>query len=318
MNTGKGIVLKLISAVLFAVMSALIRYLGTRYPIGEVVFFRSAFALVPVVLVYAWRGELPAAVRTENPAGQASRGALSIVGMFGNFGALARLPLIEANAIGFSSPLIGVALAALILKERVRIYRWSAVGVGFLGVLVVLSPHFSGDELTIAMAGAASLAGVLYGVVGSFTNAATMIQTRHLTKSERTSSIVFYFSLICAVAGLVTWPFGWIAPSRGEYAVLMAIGCLGGAGHIFLTESYRHASASLVAPFDYTSMVWALLLGYVMFGEEPTIMIVVGSAIIAGAGLFVIWREQQLALKNKTAAVVLPAAPGAATTPRMP
>src|ERR1700729_3743364 len=117
MNTGKGIVLKLISAVLFAVMSALIRYLGARYPIGEVVFYRSAFAIVPVLLVYALRGELAATVRTDRPFGQASRGALSIVGMFCNFGALARLPLIEANAISFTSPLISVGLAALVLKE---------------------------------------------------------------------------------------------------------------------------------------------------------------------------------------------------------
>src|SRR5579862_1063416 len=166
MNSGKGIVLKLISAVLFAVMSALIRYLGARYPIGEVVFYRSAFALVPVVLIYAVRGELMEAVRTGNPIGQASRGALSIVGMFCNFGALARLPLIEANAISFTSPLISVALAAFVLKERVRIYRWTAVTIGFLGVLVVLAPHLSGDELTIAMASATSVAGVIYAVAG--------------------------------------------------------------------------------------------------------------------------------------------------------
>jgi drug/metabolite transporter (DMT)-like permease len=318
MNTGRGILLKLISAVLFAVMSALIRYLGTNYPIGEVVFFRSVFAIVPVMLVYAWRGELMAALRTESPFGQVSRGALSIVGMFCNFGALARLPLIEANAIGFSSPLIGVALAALVLKERVRIYRWTAVTVGFLGVLVVLAPNLSGAQLTAAMASATSVAGIVYGIAGSITNAGTMIQTRHLTKSERTSSIVFYFSAICALAGLATLPFWWTTPSWTELAVLVAIGFLGGLGHIFLTESYRLASASVVAPFDYTSMIWALVLGYAMFGETPTLMILLGSAIIAGAGLFVIWREHQLALKYRTAAVVLPAAPGAATTPRMP
>src|SRR5271169_1187755 len=148
-------------------MSALIRYLGASFPIGEVVFFRSAFAIIPVVIVDAWRGELAATVRTERPFGQVSRGALSIVGMFCNFGALARLPLIEANAISFTSPLISVALASLILKERVRIYRWSAVIVGFLGVLVVLAPHLSGDELTIAMASATSLAGVMYAIAGS-------------------------------------------------------------------------------------------------------------------------------------------------------
>jgi drug/metabolite transporter (DMT)-like permease len=318
MSAGRGIILKLISAVLFALMQALIRYLGPAYPIGEVVFFRSAFAIVPVMIVYAWRGELAAAVRTENPLGQASRGALSIVGMFCSFGALARLPLIEANAISFTSPLIGVALAALVLKERVRIYRWSAVTIGFCGVLVVLAPHFSSGELTVAMASATSAAGVGYAVAGSITNAGTMIQTRHLTKSERTSSIVFYFSLICALSGLATLPFGWIAPRGHEFGVLLAIGFLGGLGQIFLTESYRYASASMVAPFDYTSMVWALLLGYAMFGETPTLMIVVGSAIIAGAGLFVIWREHQLALKHRTAAAVLPLAPGAAKTPQMP
>jgi len=299
MNTGKGIGLKLISAVLFAVMSALIRYLGARYPIGEVVFYRSAFAIVPVMAVYAWRGELAAVVRTERPLGQAGRGAISIVGMFCNFGALARLPLIEANAISFTSPLVSVALAALILKERVRIYRWSAVTIGFIGVLVVLAPHFSGDELTIAMASATSVAGVIYAVAGSVTNAGTMIQTRHLTKSETTSSIVFYFSLSCALAGLATWPFGWISPTGGEFLALISVGMLGGTGHIVLTESYRYASASVVAPFDYTTMIWALLLGYVMFGETPTLMIVAGSAIIAAAGLFVIWRERQLAVARR-------------------
>jgi drug/metabolite transporter (DMT)-like permease len=315
MKTGKGIALKLVSAVLFAVMSALIRYLGARYPIGEVVFFRSAFAVVPVVLIYAWRRELAAAVRTENPLGQASRGALSIAGMYCNFGALARLPLIEANAISFSSPLIGVALAALVLKERVRIYRWSAVIIGFVGVLVVLAPHLSADELTIAMASATSLAGVIYAAAGSVFNAGTMIQTRHLTKSERTSSIVFYFSVICALSGLVTLPFGWIMPTATELATLAAIGFLGGTGHILLTESYRYATASVVAPFDYTSMVWALVLGYAMFGEKPTVMIVLGSAIIAGAGLFVIWREHQLALAHKTAAAVSPAVTTALPSP---
>jgi drug/metabolite transporter (DMT)-like permease len=269
--------------------------------------------------VYAWRGELAAVVRTERPLGQAGRGVISIAGMFFNFGALARLPLIEANAISFTSPLFSVALAALVLKERVRIYRWSAVIIGFIGVLVVLSPHFTGDELTIVLASTASIAGVIYALAGSICNAGTMIQTRRLTESETTSSIVFYFSLFCALAGLVTWPFGWIGPTGGEFIVLVSIGILGGTGHIFLTESYRFASASLVAPFDYTSMIWALVLGYAMFGEVPTAMIVLGSAIIAASGLFVIWRERQLALARKLGAdTVPPVAAGAATTLRTP
>jgi len=299
MNTGKGIVLKLISAVLFAVMSALVRFLGARYPIGQVVFYRSAFAIVPVLAVYAWRGELATVVRTERPLGQAGRGVISVVGMFCNFGALARLPLVESNAISFTTPLFSVALAAFILKERVRIYRWSAVIIGFIGVLVVLSPHVSGDELTIALASATTVAGLVYALTGALANAGTVIQTRRLAQSETTSSIVFYFSLFGAVAGLVTWPFGWVSPTGSEFAVLIGIGVLGGLAHIFLTESYRYASASVVAPFDYTSMIWALLLGYAMFGETPTVMIVIGSLIIAAAGLFVIWRERQLAAARK-------------------
>lgn len=297
MNTGKGILLKLIAAVFFAFMSAIVRWLGVRYPLGEVVFFRSAFAILPVLVVYAWRGELAATVRTERPLGQAGRGALSIVGMFCNFGALARLPLVEANAISFTSPLISVALAALILKERVRVYRWSAVTVGFIGVLVVLAPHLSAQELSATLAAGASAIGAIYGIAGSFCNAGTMIQTRRLTTSERTSSIVFYFSLICALAGLVTLPFDWLTPTTAELAALIAAGLLGGVAHILVTESYRYASASVVAPFDYTSMIWALVLGYAFFDEIPTAMVFVGSAIIIAAGLFVIWRERQLGLR---------------------
>jgi drug/metabolite transporter (DMT)-like permease len=316
-NQAKGIAFKVISAALFAVMQALIRYLGARYPVGQVVFYRSVFAIIPVVLVYAWRGELAAVVRTERPLGQAGRGVLSIAGMFFNFGAVARLPLVESNAIAFSSPLFTVALAALILGERVRVYRWSAVIIGFVGVLVVLSPHLSGEELTAAVAGATSFIGVVYAICGSVTNAGTAIQTRRLTQSESTSSIVFYFSLSCALAGLATLPFGWITPSVGETVVLISIGILGGTGHIFLTESYRYASASLVAPFDYTAMIWALVLGYAMFGETPTVEIIGGSAIIAAAGLFVIWRERQLATMRRRDGLE-PAPTGAATTLRTP
>ena len=128
---------------------------------------------------------------------------------------------------------------------------------------------------------------------------ARVIQTRRLAQSETTSSIVFYFSLFCALAGLVTWPFGWVSPTGGEFAALIGIGVLGGTGHIFLTESYRYAAASVVAPFDYTAMIWALILGYMLFGETPTIMIVAGSLIIVAAGLFVIWRERQLAVARR-------------------
>ena len=249
---------KLTSALLFATMSALVRQLGDVAPVGQMVFFRSAFAIPPVLLIYALRGEFMSAIRTRRPFGQLGRGALSTFGMFTNFSALTRLPLAEATAINFASPLITVALAALILKERVRIFRWSAVAVGFFGVIV----------------------------------------TRRLTQSEPTASIVFYFSLITTLAGAVTLPFAWHSPTAMELTELIATGVLGGIAHIFLTESYRHATASVIAPFDYTAMLWALLLGYWLFGELPGVLVYVGAAIVAAAGLAVIFRERWLGLQR--------------------
>jgi len=306
MNLVKAVLLKLVAAFLFALMSVLVRWLGVRYPIGQVVFFRSAFAILPVVVIYAWRRELMAAIRIGRPIGHLGRGLTAVCAMFSNFSALARLPVVDATAISFVSPLITVALSAIFLKERVRIYRWSAVIVGFVGVLVMLSPHL---EIGRTASDAVAVVGAMLGLVGAFFGACSSVQTRSLARSETTSSIVLYFSLICAIAGLCTLPFGWLMPTWAELTALIAIGIFGGLAHIFLTESYRLAEASLVAPFDYTSMLWALGLGYLVFGELPNALVFVGAAIIAGAGLFVIWRERKLGLQRPRA----PEGPPAAT-----
>src|ERR1043166_2368228 len=185
----KGIALKVASVLLFAVMSSLIRGFGDKVPVGQVVFFRSAFAIIPVVIIYAARGELMAALRTDHPFGHLARGVMSVFGMFLSFASLARLPLVDATAISFAAPLITVALAALILKERVRVYRWSAVAIGFVGVIVMLAPYLDvSHAITIGPA-----IGALFALAAAFCNAGTVIQTRRLTDSETTSAIVFYF-----------------------------------------------------------------------------------------------------------------------------
>ena len=129
-------------------------------------------------------------------------------------------------------------------------------------------------------------------MLGAFSNAGTVIQTRRLTDTETTSSIVFYFSLICMIAGLCSLPFGWTTPSTGEFLMLAAIGVLGGLSHIVLTESYRYAPTSVITPFDYTAMLWAFLIGYFVFGELPSLFVYVGAGIVVACGLFVIWRER--------------------------
>jgi drug/metabolite transporter (DMT)-like permease len=295
MNLFKAFLLKGISALLFALLSACVRYLGEQaVPLGQVVFFRAAFAILPVLAIYAWRDELADAVRTKRPFGHVGRGMISIMGMFLNFAALARLPLVDATAISFAAPLITVALAAVFLGERVRTYHWVAVGVGFAGVIVMLWPYLnfarysSGDAAT-----AATTIGAMCALTAAFTNAGAVVQTRRLTDTETTSSIVFYFSLSCALAGLATLPLGWIWPSPMQLTVLIASGIIGGLAHIVLTSSYHYAPASLVAPLDYTTMIWAFILGFVLFGELPAIHAYIGSVIVAGAGLFVIWRERR-------------------------
>jgi drug/metabolite transporter (DMT)-like permease len=299
MNVVKAILLKLASALLFALMQALVRYLGDIVPLGQVVFFRSIFAILPVLVIYAWRGELAAAVRTKRPFGHLGRGMLAVFGMFLNFAALARLPLVEATAISFATPLITVAFAAWFLGERVRIFRWSAVVIGFAGVLVMLWPHLNWAHF--ALGSAATTIGALCALAGAFTNAGSVIQTRRLTDSETTSSIVLYFSLFCAIAGLLTYPLGWHSPTGPQLSALIVVGLLGGLAHILVTESYRYAPASVIAPFDYSMMIWAFLLGYAVFGELPTFYVFIGSVIVAAAGLLVIWRERQLGLARARA-----------------
>src|ERR1043166_6883626 len=282
-SRSKGVALKVASVLLFAVMSSLIRGFGDKVPVGQVVFFRGAFAIVPVVIIYAARGELMAALRTDHPFGHLARGVISVFGMFLSFAAL----------------LGTVALAALILKERVRAYRWSAVVIGFFGVIVMLTPYLDlGDAVATGPA-----IGALLALAAAFCNAGTVIQTRRLTVTETTSAIVFYFSSFCALAGLLTLPFAWHPPTELELAKLVAIGVVAGVAHILLTEGYRFAPASLLAPFEYTAMVWAFVLGYVMFGEMPTPAVLLGAGIIAASGLIVIWREHLLGLERPRARV---------------
>jgi drug/metabolite transporter (DMT)-like permease len=296
MNVVKAILLKVISTLLFSIMGALVRSLGDTVPLGQVVFFRSAFAALPVVVIYAWRRELRAALYTRRLGGQVARGTLGAAGMFLNFAALARLPLADVTAILFASPLITVALAAVFLKEKVRVYRWSAVAVGLVGVMLMLVPHLSvGAVATMTAAGAI---GAMCAATAAFTNAGAVIQTRRLTDTESNSSIVFYFSVFCTLAGLVTLPFGWIVPTLPQLAALVMVGVIGGVSHLILTESFRFAPASVIAPFDYIAMLWAFILGYILFGELPDHYTIGGAVVVIGAGLFVIWRERRLGFER--------------------
>lgn len=295
MNIVRAVSLKIASTFMFALMGAQARYLSSAYPVGELVFFRSLFALLPILIWFGLRGQLGGALRTQRLRDHLVRGVFSVVGIFCTFGALARLPLADFTAIAFLAPLITVIFAFVFLKEQVHVYRWSAVAFGFCGIILMLFPHLSGhDALTWSMTLGLGLA-----LTNAFTSGGATIQIRRLTATETTSSIVVLMTLLVMGASLLTLPFGWRLPgSWFDWAVLAGIGFAGGLGQMFFTDSYRYAPPSFLAPFDYTAMLWAFLFGYMIFGEVPTIYVVGGAAIVASAGIFVILRERYLGLRR--------------------
>jgi drug/metabolite transporter (DMT)-like permease len=295
MNIVKAVTLKLASTMMFALMSAQGRYLGGSFPVGELVFFRGLFALIPIVIFFGHRHELRGVLQTNRLRAHFIRGMFSVCGTFCTFGALARLPIADVTAIAFIAPLITVIFAAIFLREQVHVYRWSAVVTGFGGVILMLSPYLGNHAaLTASM-----LAGLAFALTNAVSSGGATIQIRRLIATESSSAIVIFMTLIVMAVSLVTLPFGWRLPATlPELLIVVGIGITGGIGQMLFTDSYRLAPASFLASFDYASMLWAFLLGYWIFGEVPTWTVVGGAVIVAGAGIFVILRERALGLKR--------------------
>ncbi|WP_417628161.1 DMT family transporter [Pararhodobacter aggregans] len=290
----RGIVFKLISVTLFIVMSSLVKSVSDSIPPGETVFFRSLFA-IPVILAWlAFRGELRTGLKVSRPLGHLWRGMVGTMAMGMGFAALAFLPLPEVTAIGYAAPLLVVIFASMFLGEEVRLFRLTAVFAGLAGVMIVLSPRLTlGSDV-----GTAEALGAMFALTGAVCAALAQVTVRRLVMTEETSAIVFWFSITATGLALFTLPFGWALPTPAEAGILVLTGLIGGVGQIFLTSSYREADASLIAPFDYASMLLALAIGYWVFGEVPTRTMLIGAAIVVSAGILIIWRERQLGLER--------------------
>jgi drug/metabolite transporter (DMT)-like permease len=284
-----GILCKSLAALFFSMLFASIRWMGPDFPIGEVVFFRSFFGIPVIVITALAMGgpKLLIARRIDTHAGRSIFGAIA---MYCNFAAYALLPLADATAIGFASPLFVVILAALMLGEQVHVTRWSAVVAGFAGVLIIAGPEANIDPNALRGAG--------YALAGAALTALAMIYLRRMSAHEHSLTIALYYMFATSAFSLFTIPFGWLLPSQQEAMVLVFAGLAGGAGQIFLSFSYRFSEASAVAPFDYTAMIWAVGLGYVFFHEVPALQVWIGGAIVVAAGLLILWRERQLGRKR--------------------
>jgi drug/metabolite transporter (DMT)-like permease len=294
-----GIALKVAAVFCFITMFTCVKLAG-QVPPGQIVFFRSFFALIPVLIwVFARCHGLQAFV-TRDPVGHLWRGVIGVTSMGLGFFGLTQLPLPEAVAIGYAMPLITVVMGAVLLKEQVRAYRWTAVLVGLIGVLIVSWPRLS--IFTDPDAASVKAAWGALAVLGSAAFAAgAMIQIRRLIGKESAITIVIYFTLISAALSMTSVPFGWISLGREQWIILIIAGIVGGIGQILLTSCYRYADVSTIAPFEYVSLILSLGIGYGIFGDVPTRQMLAGALIVVGAGLFIIWREHQLGLERRRA-----------------
>lgn len=296
MNPVRGISLKVLSVIIFVTMFGMIKATSQEIPAGQAVFFRSLFA-IPVLLIWlVIRGDFPAKLKAKDPMGHVWRGLMGTLAMACGFLAIGLLPLPEVVAIGYAAPLLVTMLAAMFLGERIRFVRFSALLLGLLGVMIILSPRLT--VLDAETTSRLQTIGALVALMGAMFSALAQVFARKLVATETTGSIVFYFSIMSSVLALLTLPFGWKLPSVFEASMLITAGLFGGVGQILLTESYRYAEVAVIAPFEYCSIILALLVGYFIFDELPTGIMMTGVLLIIVAGIIIIERERRLGIKR--------------------
>jgi drug/metabolite transporter (DMT)-like permease len=301
---GLAIALKLGAVFIFMVMSALIKAASEFVPPGQAVFFRSACAL-PVIMLWLWqRGQLHDGLRANNILGHVWRGLFGTTAMGLTFAGLALLPLPEVTAIGYATPMFTVIFAAIFLGERIRLIRVSAVALGLVGVMIVITPRLSvgSDPLNEA-----ARFGVICVLTAAIMRALVQIHVRKLVQTDHTAAIVFYFSVTASALALTSLPIGWlwqhpawtwVRPGGFALGLLVLSGLLGGIAQIMVTSSYRFAGVSILAPFDYSSMIFAGLIGYFVFSELPTGAMMLGAVFVTAGGVLIILRERALGLED--------------------
>ena len=256
-----GIVLRIASGVLFAAMLVCVKWVSDEVSLGQVVFYRSAFALLPIVLFLAWRREFPAGLATRRPLGHLLRSSLGAASMFATFAALARLPVAEATLLAQLAPVLMAIGGVVLLGERLTPSRALALVLAVGGVAVLVVPDIGNADK------AGQLSGYALGVLGASLTAAALVTVRRISRTEGAGAIAFYFVLACTLAGLATLPLGWVALPTQTLTLLILAGLLGGAAHICMTLALRFAEVSRLAPFEYIALVWPVLADLWLFGQ---------------------------------------------------
>ena len=278
-NEAFGVTLRILSTLAFALMGVCVKALGDTVPLGQIVFFRSAIALLPLAAYLWWCGDWPGGLRTSRPLGHIGRCLLGAAAMFTSFATIRLLPLAEATMLSYLAPVMLAVLAWALLKERLTARRIAGVVLGLAGGAAFCLPAFAG-----VLPDAGGL-GVFLGILTAMLTAGALIQVRRLTLlGEGAGAIAFWFAVVSALCGLATAPWGWSWPGTASMILLIATGLAGGLAHILMTLSFRHADASALAPFEYLSVLWAAALGFVFFSEVPGLAFALaGPLVMIGA-----------------------------------
>ena len=281
LSPGRGITFTILGGALLTTNDAVLKWLTSDYPVGQLMFIRGLFVFLPVMLI-AWRAGGFGLIRVNSFRNQSLRAGFAFTSGFFFITGISFLPLADALAITFAGPLFVTALAPPMLGEHVGWRRWSAVLVGFAGVVVMLRPGAEAVQWAALFPLGASLAGALRDLT-----------TRKMAGRETSVSIMCFSTAVIVLAGLCTWPFGW-APLVLEDLGLMALsGMLVGGAHFLLIERFQWAEAALLAPFKYTNMIWAVLFGFVIWGDLPDVWTTTGAAVVIAGGLYIFRRESR-------------------------
>ena len=291
---GLGIGSCVVAVFVFSIVDAAAKWLGQTYEPAQIVFFRHLFGLIPVA-VFIWQGGGFAALRTRRPFAHVLRGVLMVTTRMLFLSALRGMPL----AVAFTAPLFITALSGPLLGERVGARRWAAVVIGFLGALIMVRP---GTEAFRAEA--------LLALASAFIFALAMLLTRRLSRTETSAALVTHTTLVAGLASLPFAIFVWQPPAGGDIGLFALVGIGGGFASYLLVVAYRNAPAAVVAPFYYSALIWASILGWVLWRDAPDPAVWIGAAIVAGAGVYITRREMALGRRAREAAAAAKPAPG--------
>ncbi len=279
----QAIALFCFAVLCFIVMNTMVRYLGRAgYPVPEIVWARYLSHLLLIMAFFPRR--ITTLLVSKRKAMQVFRSVLVLAATVCMFFAVREMPLADAVALSFSTPLFAVGLSVLILRERVGLRRWGAVAVGFAGMLIIIRPG----------AGTLQWAALLPIAMALF-YATDQIVTRMIRDAADALNALFYTALVGAIAASLVVPFFWRTPGPIDALMLVGTGFLGGLGHYAVILAYQRAEVSAVAPFAYTELIWAAILGFMVFGDLPDRWTFVGAGIIVASGLYVLYRERRAA-----------------------